>query len=116
MHSGIGYSVPHIIPKHADLEAAARVLNEGEKVAILVGQGALRASDEVIQAADILGAGISKAWLGKAVIPDDHPSCLGCIGLLGTKPSYDMMANCDTLLVIGSSFPYGEFPGQPGAA
>jgi pyruvate dehydrogenase (quinone) len=116
VHTGIGYSVPHIIPKHRDLEAAARVLNEGEKVAILVGQGAMRAGDDVIQAAELLGAGISKAWLGKAVIPDDVPFCLGCIGLLGTKPSYDMMTECDTLLVIGSSFPYAEFYPKEGQA
>jgi pyruvate dehydrogenase (quinone) len=116
IHSGIGYSVPHIIPKRQDLEAAARVLNGGSKVAILVGQGAMRATDEVMQVAELLGAGITKAWLGKAVIPDDVPYCLGCIGLLGTKPSYEMMDGCDTLLVVGSSFPYGEFYPKEGQA
>jgi pyruvate dehydrogenase (quinone) len=116
VHTGLGYSEPHIVPKQPDLEAAARVLNEGEKVAILVGQGAMRASEEVMKAAELLGAGITKAWLGKAVIPDDVPYCLGCIGLLGTKPSYDMMEGCDTLLMIGSSFPYGEFYPKEGKA
>lgn len=116
VHSGIGYSVPHIIPKRRDLEAAARVLNDGTKVAILVGQGAIRATDQVMQVAELLGAGVAKAWLGKAVIPDDVPYCTGCIGLLGTKPSYDMMEGCDTLLVVGSSFPYAEFYPKEGQA
>ena len=114
--SGIGYSVPHVIPKRAELEAAARILNEGTKVAILVGAGALGATDEVMQIAELLGAGVSKAWLGKAVLSDDLPYCCGCIGLLGTRPSYDLMQNCDTLLVIGSSFPYAEFYPKVGQA
>ncbi len=116
VHSGIGYSVPHIIPKRRDLDAAARVLNEGSRVAMLVGQGAMRAADEVMHVAELLGAGVSKSWLGKAVIPDDVPYCLGGIGLLGTKPSYEMMADCDTLLVVGSSFPYAEFYPREGQA
>jgi pyruvate dehydrogenase (quinone) len=116
VHSGIGIAVPHIIPKDHDLRQAADVLNGGSKVAILVGQGALGATDEVMQIAELLGCGITKAWLGKAVIPDDVPYCTGCIGLLGTKPSYDMMASCDTLFVIGSSFPYGEFYPKEGNA
>jgi pyruvate dehydrogenase (quinone) len=114
--SGIGFPVPHIVPKRPDLEAAARVLNEGDRVAMLVGQGAMNATDEVIQVAELLGAGVAKAWLGKAVIPDDVPFCTGCIGLLGTKPSYDMMQDCDTLLVVGSSFPYAEFYPKVGKA
>ncbi len=107
--TGIGFPVPHMIPKKRDLEAAADLLNRGERVAMLVGQGALAATDEVIQTAELLGAGISKAWLGKAVVPDDLPFCCGSIGLLGTRPSWDMMQECDTLLVVGSSFPYAEF-------
>jgi pyruvate dehydrogenase (quinone) len=83
---------------------------------MLVGAGALQAADEVLQISDLLGAGISKALLGKAVIPDDAPGCCGSIGLLGTKPSWDMMMNCDTLLVIGSSFPYSEFLPKEGQA
>jgi pyruvate dehydrogenase (quinone) len=114
--SGIGCPVPHIIPKQPDLAAAARILNEGSKVAILVGAGALSATDEVLQIAELLGAGVSKAWLGKAVIPDDVPFCCGSIGLLGTKPSWDLMQKCDTLLVIGSSFPYAEFYPKSGNA
>jgi len=85
-------------------------------VAILVGQGALGATDEVIQIAELLGGGIAKAWLGKAVVPDDVPFCTGCVGLLGTKPSYDMIMNCDTLLVIGTRFPYSEFYPKEGDA
>jgi pyruvate dehydrogenase (quinone) len=114
--SGIGCPVPHIIPKREDLDRAAAALNEGSKVAMLVGQGALNASDEVMQIAELLGAGVAKAWLGKAVVPDDVPYCTGCIGLLGTKPSYDLMQGCDTLLVVGSSFPYAEFYPKVGDA
>jgi pyruvate dehydrogenase (quinone) len=109
LHSGVGYAVPHIIPKRPELEAAARILNEGEKVAMLIGAGALGAADEVMRMAELLGAGVAKSWLGKAALADDVPYCTGNIGLLGTKPSYDMMQDCDTLLVVGSSFPYGEF-------
>ena len=116
IHSGVGYSVPYIIPQRPDLEAAARVLNEGRKVAMLVGAGALAAGDEVMQAAELLGAGVSKSWLGKAVIPDDVPYCLNSIGLLGTKPSWTAMKECDTLLVVGSSFPYAEFYPEEGQA
>ena len=76
---------------------------------MLVGAGALQATEEVIQIADLLGAGIAKSWLGKAAVPDDVPFCTDSIGLLGTKPSWDMMQDCDTLLVVGSSFPYAEF-------
>ena len=114
--SGLGAPIPHVVPKQNHLESAARVLNEGKKVAMLVGAGALRATDEVIQIAELLGAGIAKSWLGKAVIPDDVPFCTNSIGLLGTKPSWDMMQNCDTLLVVGSSFPYAEFYPEVGKA
>jgi pyruvate dehydrogenase (quinone) len=107
--TGIGCPVPYIVPQKPDLSAAAKVLNEGKKVAMLVGAGALDAKDEVIQIAELLGAGISKSWLGKAVVPEEVPFCAGHIGLLGSKPSWDMMQDCDTLLVVGSSFPYGEF-------
>src|SRR5205814_3492905 len=109
IHSGAGYAPPRVVPKDADLRRAAEVLNAGEKIAMLVGAGALQATDEVIETADILGAGVAKALLGKAVIPDDLPFCTGPIGLLGSKPSWDMMEQCDTLLVVGSSFPYSEF-------
>jgi pyruvate dehydrogenase (quinone) len=114
--SGIGYSKPSTIPKRADLEAAAAVLNAGAKVAILVGAGALGATEEVIAIADKLNAGAAKALLGKAALPDDLPWVTGTIGLLGTKPSYEMMMGCDTLLMIGSGFPYSEFLPKEGQA
>lgn len=109
IHSGIGYSAPVVRPAEGDLKRAADALNAGSKVAILVGAGALHATDEVIEVADILGAGVTKALLGKAALPDDLPFVTGSIGLLGTRPSYDMMTGCDTLLMIGSGFPYSEF-------
>ena len=116
VHSGIGYASPRVLPKDVDLRRAAEILNAGEKVAMLVGAGALQATDEVIEVADILGAGIAKALLGKAVVPDDLPFCTGPIGLLGSKPSWDMMEECDTLLMVGSSFPYSEFLPKEGQA
>jgi pyruvate dehydrogenase (quinone) len=116
VHSGTGYMSPRVIPKEKDLRKAADVLNTGEKVAMLVGAGALQATDEVIEIADILGAGVAKALLGKAVIPDELPFCTGPIGLLGSKPSWDMMNECDTLLMVGSSFPYSEFLPKEGQA
>nr|WP_294505423.1 thiamine pyrophosphate-requiring protein [uncultured Rhodopila sp.] len=116
VHSGIGYTDRVIVPTQDDLRRAADVLNSGQKVAILVGAGALRATDEVIAVADRLGAGVAKALLGKAVLPDDLPGVTGSIGLLGTKPSWDMMTACDTLLMIGSGFPYSEFLPKEGAA
>jgi len=116
VHSGLGYSSPRVIPKEADLQHAADVLNAGKKVAMLVGAGALQATEEVIEIAEILGAGISKALLGKAAVPDDLPFCCGPIGLLGSKPSWEMMTECDTLLMVGSSFPYSEFLPEEGQA
>jgi pyruvate dehydrogenase (quinone) len=116
LHSGVGYSAPRLMPYQHDLQRAAGVLNAGGKVAILVGAGALHATDEVIAIAEKLGAGVAKALLGKAVLPDDLPWVTGSIGLLGTKPSDDMMAECDTLLMIGSGFPYAEFLPKEGAA
>ncbi|HEY6978126.1 MAG TPA: thiamine pyrophosphate-requiring protein [Chitinophagaceae bacterium] len=116
IHSSVGYSEPRIIPHEKDLQYAAEILNEGKKIAILAGAGALNATDEIIETAEILGAGIAKALLGKAVVPDDVPFCTGSIGLLGTKPSWDMMTECDTLLMIGSSFPYSEFLPKEGKA
>ena len=104
------------MPYDDDLQPAAEVLNAGKKVAILVGAGALHATDEVIAVAEKLGAGVAKALLGKAALPDDLPWVTGSIGLLGTKPSYDLMTECDTLLMIGSGFPYSEFLPKEGAA
>jgi pyruvate dehydrogenase (quinone) len=116
VHTGMGYTHPEIVPSHEDLQRAATILNEGRKVAILVGAGALHAPDEVIETAEILGAGVAKALLGKAALPDDLPFVTGAIGLLGTKPSYDLMMECDTLLMIGTSFPYSEFLPKEGQA
>src|SRR3954451_19374228 len=116
VHSGIGYTDPRIIPADTDLRRAAEVLNSGKKVAILVGAGALHATDEVIAVAEKLGAGVAKALLGKAALPDDLPWVTGSIGLLGTKPSWDLMNGCDTLLMVGSGFPYSEFLPKEGAA
>ncbi len=116
VHSGVGFSEPMIVPRQQDLRQAAEVLNAGKKVAILVGAGALRATDEVIAVAEKLGAGVAKALLGKAVLPDDLPWVTGSIGLLGTKPSWEMMSDCDTLLMIGSGFPYSEFLPKEGQA
>ncbi|HYK85496.1 MAG TPA: thiamine pyrophosphate-requiring protein [Ktedonobacteraceae bacterium] len=116
VHTGVGYTFPHIVPQESDLKRAADILNAGQKVAILVGAGAKDAANEVIETANLLGAGVAKALLGKQVLPDDLPFVTGCIGLLGTKPSYDMMMDCDTLFMIGSSFPYGEFLPKEGQA
>jgi pyruvate dehydrogenase (quinone) len=116
VHSGIGYSKPKVVPYEADLQRAADVLNAGEKIAILVGAGALDAADQVFAIAEKLGAGVAKALLGKAVLPDDLPWVTGSIGLLGTEPSYKLMAECDTLLMIGSGFPYSEFLPKEGHA
>ena len=114
VHSGVGYSEPTVVPRQQDLRHAAEVLNAGKKVAILVGAGALHATDEVMAVAQKLGAGVAKALLGKAVLPDDLPWVTGSIGLLGTKPSWNLMSNCDTLLMIGSGFPYSEFLPEEG--
>jgi pyruvate dehydrogenase (quinone) len=115
-HTGVGYAGPAQLPKEELLHQAAAVLNAGEKVAILVGAGALGATDEVIAVAQKLQAGVAKALLGKAALPDDLPWVTGSLGLLGTKPSWDLMKGCDTFLMIGSAFPYSEFLPKPGAA
>src|SRR5581483_6198060 len=106
----------HVTPGDEQLRRAADVLNAGEKVAMLVGAGALHATQEVIEVADTLGAGVAKALLGKAAVPDDLPFVTGSIGLLGTRPSWDLMQGCDTLLMVGSSFPYSEFLPEEGKA
>ena len=114
--TGVGFSYPRVIPSDTDLKRAANVLNAGSKVAMLVGAGAMYATDAVIAVADRLGAGCAKALLGKAVLPDDLPWVTGTIGLLGTRPSNDLMRECDTLFMIGSTFPYGEFLPKEGNA
>jgi pyruvate dehydrogenase (quinone) len=114
--SSLGIDFPSPVADPAGLQRAAEVLNSGEKVAILVGQGARGARAEVISIADTLGAGVAKALLGKDVLPDDLPFVTGSIGLLGTRPSYEMMRGCDTLLTIGSNFPYTQFMPEFGQA
>ena len=116
LHSGTGYSAPSVVPGEEDLARAAEVLNSGERVAMLVGAGALHAGAEVTEVAELLGAGVAKALLGKAALPDDLPWVTGSIGLLGTKPSWELMNECDTLLMVGSSFPYSEFLPEEGKA
>ncbi|HEV7915204.1 MAG TPA: thiamine pyrophosphate-binding protein, partial [Albitalea sp.] len=116
VHSGIGHTGIAAVPPDDELQRAAAVLNAGERVAMLVGAGALHATDEVIEVAQLLGAGIAKALLGKAAVPDELPYVTGTIGLLGTKPSWDLMEHCDTLLMVGSSFPYAEFLPKEGQA
>ncbi|HWK49717.1 MAG TPA: thiamine pyrophosphate-requiring protein [Steroidobacter sp.] len=109
IHSGIGRPGRRIVPPADDLKRAAAILNSGKKVAMLAGAGALHATQELIEVAELTGAGIAKALLGKAAVPDDLPFVTGSIGLLGTAPSWDMMNECDTLLMVGSAFPYSEF-------
>ena len=104
------------VPDRGLLEDAANILNSGRKIVLLVGQGALSAADEVIQVAEKLEAPVVKALLGKAVIPDDHPVCVGGLGLLGTEPATDAMNEADTLLMIGTSFPYIDYLPKPGQA
>jgi pyruvate dehydrogenase (quinone) len=107
---------PHVVPHDEELRRAADVLNAGAKPAILVGAGARDAYAEIEQLADVLGCGVARALNGRDVVPDDAPWVTGSIGLLGTKPSDEMMENCDTLIMIGSSFPYSEWLPKPGQA
>src|SRR3954451_14643346 len=116
IHSSPGWTPPRVVPQRDDLERAAEILNAGTKVAMLVGQGALGATQEVMDVAEKLGAGVAKALLGRTVLDDTLPYSTGSIGLLGTKPSWTLMDECDTLLVVGSSFPYSEFLPEPGQA
>jgi pyruvate dehydrogenase (quinone) len=116
VHSSPGWEPPRVTPSREQLERAADVLNAGERVAMLIGAGTLGAHEEVIAVADALGAGVAKALLGKAALADELPWVTGSIGLLGTKPSWDLMQGCDTLLMVGSSFPYAEFLPEEGQA
>ncbi len=116
VHTSIGYLYPYTVPKSEDLQKAADILNAGKKVSILIGAGAMDAGPEVTQVADLLGCGVAKALLGKAALPDDLPFVTGGLGLLGTTPSWNMMMECDTLLMVGSSFPYSEFLPKEGQA
>jgi pyruvate dehydrogenase (quinone) len=116
VHTGIGRTAARAVPPLPDLQAAAELLNGASRVAILAGAGALQAGPELLATADLLGAGIAKALLGKAAVPDDLPFVTGAIGLLGTQPSWDMMNGCDALLMVGTSFPYSEYLPAEGQA
>ena len=116
VHSSVGVARPVVVPRDDDLQRAAEILNDGERVAILAGAGTLGASEELMAVADALGACVAKALLGKAVLPDDLPYVTGSIGLLGTAATADMMSHCDTLLMVGTSFPYAEFLPKEGKA
>ena len=116
VHTGIGSTGMASTPGKEDLRKAADVLNAGKRVAILAGAGALHATDELVEVAERLGAGIAKALLGKAAVPDELPFVTGSIGLLGTTPSWNLMTGCDTLLMVGSGFPYSEFLPEDGQA
>ena len=115
-HTSDIYARSARLPDPMELEKAAGVLNQGKKVVILAGRGALGATTELEETAEILGAPIVKALLGKAAVPDDSPYTTGGIGLLGTRPSQEAMEDCDTLLMVGTSFPYIEFMPKPNQA
>ena len=115
-HTSHAQGRPARIPLEADVCRAAEILNAGKRVAILCGQGALQATAQLQEVASLLGAPIIKALLGKAAVPDDSPYTTGAIGLLGTKPSQEALEDCDTLLMVGTSFPYIEFLPKPGQA
>lgn len=114
--SSLGFERPIVEPSPEGLRQAADVLNAGKRVAMLIGCGARNAAAEVTEIADVLGAGVAKALLGKDALSDELPFVTGSIGLLGTRPSYELMRDCDTLLTIGSSFPYTQFLPPFGAA
>jgi pyruvate dehydrogenase (quinone) len=116
VYTSVGWSKPRVLPNENELRRAADILNQGSRVAMLIGQGAAHATAEVVEAAEILGAGVAKALLGRDALPDDLPFVTGPIGLLGSKPSDKMVMNCDTLFMIGSSFPYGEWLPDEGQA
>jgi pyruvate dehydrogenase (quinone) len=115
-HTGVGYPGAATVPNIEDIRKVAEILNQGKKVAILVGAGALHATDAVIAVTNRLNAGVAKALLGKAAVPDDLPFVTGSLGLLGTKPSWNLMKQCDTFLMVGSAFPYSEFLPKTGDA
>jgi pyruvate dehydrogenase (quinone) len=113
-HSSSVHAISGNVPPLDDLQAAAKVLNDGKRIAILAGQGALHATDELLQLAELLGAPIVKPLLGKGCVPDDSPYTTGGIGLLGTAPSEEALEECDTLLMVGTSYPYIEYLPKPG--
>jgi pyruvate dehydrogenase (quinone) len=116
VYSSVGWSAPRVLPHEEELKRAAEILNDGKKVAILIGQGAAGAADEVVEVAERLGAGVAKALLGRDALPDDLPFVTGPLGLLGSRASHEMMSSCDTLLMVGTSFPYSEWLPKEGQA
>jgi pyruvate dehydrogenase (quinone) len=116
VYTSVGWSKPRILPNEQELRRAADILNEGGKVAMLIGQGAAHAAAEVVEVAELLGAGVAKALLGRDALADDLPFVTGPIGLLGSKASDEMVMNCDTLFMIGTSFPYSEWLPDEGQA
>ena len=114
--SSVGYAPAHSLPAPHELQRAAELLNAGRRVAVLAGAGALHATDELIEVCEVLGAGAAKALLGKAALPDDLPFVTGGIGLVGTRPSWHLMQHCDTLLMVGTTFPYAEYLPPEGRA
>jgi pyruvate dehydrogenase (quinone) len=116
VHTGVGHPRFSVVPTGEVLQDAARVLNEGNRVAMLIGAGAADASEEIVRIAGLLNAGIAKALLGKSVISDDYALTTGSIGFIGTTATEYMMRNCDTLLMVGTSFPYAEFLPEEGQA
>jgi thiamine pyrophosphate-dependent acetolactate synthase large subunit-like protein len=115
-HVSFAHQESERMPEEPEIARAIEILNRGKRVGILAGHGALHARDELIEVAELLGAPIVKALLGKAVVPDDHPLSIGGIGLLGTRPSQEAFEECDTLLIVGSTFPYIEYYPKPGQA
>ena len=115
-HVSFAHQEGERVPEEPELARAIEILNRGQRVAILAGHGALKARDELLAVAELLGAPIVKALLGKSVVPDDHPLCIGGIGLLGSRPSQEAFEECDTLLIVGSTFPYVEYYPKPGQA
>ncbi|HEY3893844.1 MAG TPA: thiamine pyrophosphate-requiring protein [Pseudonocardiaceae bacterium] len=114
VYTSVGFTKPRVIPPDTELRKAADILNEGTKVAMLIGQGAAEAADEVVESAELLGAGVAKTLLGREVLPDDLPYVTGPIGLLGSTASYELMMGADTLFMIGTSFPYAEWLPEEG--
>ena len=114
VYTSVGWVKPRVVPPETELRKAAEILNGGNKVAMLVGQGAAEAQDEVMQAAELLGAGVAKTLLGREVLPDDLPYVTGPIGLLGSTASYELMTGADTLFMVGTSFPYSEWLPEEG--
>jgi pyruvate dehydrogenase (quinone) len=116
VRSSVGFEWPVAQPSREGLQRAADVLNAGKRVAVLIGSGARGAAAEVTEVVDALGAGVAKALLGKDVLSDELPWVTGAIGLLGTRPSYELMRDCDTLLTVGANFPYSQFLPEYGQA